>query len=281
MVVLNNELLTVEISALGAEIQRVTYNGEDRFWQGDPNVWADKAPVLFPMCGGLMDDKFSYNGKDYFLEKHGFARLCEFKVEKATANSATFLLTDNEETLKQYPWHFEFRVTYSINESNIVVDYDIKNLSKDAMYMSVGSHEGYACPEGIENYEVVFEQKETLYSYQVEGNYLAPNPVLVLENSNTLPLLNRYFEVDALIFKDIKSRKATLKNRSTGKSVTLDFNGFNYFLIWTKPKAKYVCLEPWSCPPVMVGSGHDIMEKEGITCISSGDTCHLTHTITF
>ena len=74
MITLKNSMMTVDIDTNGAEIRRIIVNGEDRLWNGDPAVWHGTAPVLFPMCGGLRDDKFTHCGKEYTLQKHGFAR---------------------------------------------------------------------------------------------------------------------------------------------------------------------------------------------------------------
>lgn len=281
MVKLKNDILYVEIAELGAEIKKITANGEDRLWNGDPKFWSGTAPVLFPICGGLPDDKFTYNGKEYTLVKHGFARLMEFSVEKQTELSATFLLKSNEETLKMYPWEFVFRVTYALRGGSIKIFYDVKNVSNDDMYVSMGAHEAYACPEGIEDYDVIFERNETLNSCGLDGNLIAHETVPIIKDTNILPLYNKYFEIDALIFKDLKSRSATLRNRKTGKSVTLDFNGFDYLLIWTKPGAGFVCLEPWAGIPPMSDAGNDISEKEGINKVESGKNFNLTHIIYF
>ena len=103
MITLKNSMMTVDIDTNGAEIRRITVNGEDRLWNGDPTVWHGTAPVLFPMCGGLRDDKFTHCGKEYTLQKHGFARKMNFEVESETETSAVLLLKSNEETLKQFP----------------------------------------------------------------------------------------------------------------------------------------------------------------------------------
>ena len=39
MVNLKNNILSVDIDTLGAEIRRITVNGEDRLWSGDPAIW--------------------------------------------------------------------------------------------------------------------------------------------------------------------------------------------------------------------------------------------------
>ncbi len=281
MVTIKNSIMTIEIATLGAEIKRITVNGEDKLWNGDPAFWQGTAPVLFPICGGLPDDKFTYNGKEYTQPKHGFARFFEYEVESITDTSAVFLLRSNEETLKSYPWDFEFRITYTISGATVKIDYSAKNISNDTMYASMGGHEAYACPEGIEEYDIIFNKKETLNACELDGSLIASNTYPVIKDTDTLPLYNSYFEIEALVFKDLKSRSATLRNRKTGKSVTVEFNGFDYLLLWTKPNAGYICIEPWAGIPPMVGADNDITKKEGINKISSGEELTLTHTIYF
>ena len=281
MITLKNSMMTVDIDTNGAEIRRITVNGEDRLWNGNPAVWHGTAPVLFPMCGGLRDDKFTHCGKEYTLQKHGFARKMNFEVESETETLAVLLLKSNEETLKQFPWEFEFRVKFALDCGRIAVTYDVKNLSDDTMYMSCGAHEAYACPEGIEQYDVIFEREETLNAWNLNGNLLDGKLTPVLKESRILPLYNRYFDVDALVFKDIKSHFVTLRNRVTGKSVSLDFTGFEYFLLWTKPGAGYVCLEPWNGITPLENSSYELSEKEGITSVEPGCNYALTHKIYF
>ena len=280
-VTLKNDKLTVEINTKGAELNSIKVNGENRLWSGDPEYWTGKAPVLFPICGGLPDDKFTYNGAEYILNKHGFAKLKEFTVEHKNDLTATFLLKSDDETLKSYPWSFELRITYALRGAAVKITYDVKNTSADAMYMSIGSHEAYACPECIEDYDIIFEKKENLNSCDLDGNLIAHSTTPVLKESDTLPLYYKYFAVDALVFKDLKSRSATLRNRKTGKALTVSFEGCDYLLLWTKPGAGYICIEPWTGIPPMVGSGYDITEKEGITAVEPDKSSTVSHTIYF
>lgn len=279
MVVLNNGILRVEIATLGAEIRRVTMNGEERFYDGNPNFWTGVAPILFPICGGLKDDKFTLGGNTYSIEKHGFARVSEFEVESLTETQAVFLLKENEKTLKSFPWKFELRVKYSLSGSNIKVDYDVYNNNTDTMYMSIGSHEAYSCPEGVEDYDIIFEKNETLKAFSVVGTSISRNYDIVLKDSNTFPLYNKYFEIDALVFTDLKSRFATLRNRKTGKTTSVSFPDCSYLLIWTKPGAPYVCIEPWAGFPSFEDEGYDITVKEGINAVRAGEHYTNSHTI--
>ena len=281
MVTLSNGIIKAEIIEKGAEIRRLTVNGEDRFWSGDPEIWGGVAPVLFPNCGGMKDDKYTLNGKEYNIIKHGFAKNMVFEVESQSSNSAVFLLKDTEETMKSYPWHFEFRIKYTLVAASVKVEYDIKNTSDTPMYAAVGGHEAYSCPEGVEDYDIIFEKKETLRSIQVENGILTRNTETVLFESDTLPLYNKYFEIDALVLTDLKSRFVTLRNRKNGKSVSVSFGDFDYLLIWTIPEAPYVCIEPWTAPPSYEDEGYDITKKEGTTKIAPSESFKTKHIIYF
>jgi len=282
IITIKNNELTVDISTLGAEIQSVKHNGKEYFWQGDPAVWSGRAPVLFPVCGGLKDDKYILNGKEYTLAKHGFARKMEFVAEKVDTDKATFLLTATEETKVEFPFDYEFRITYTLDGKSIKVGYDVKNLSSEDMYFSVGGHEGYACPEGIEEYYLKFEKKETITHNELNGNLLTDNCIILAEDTDELPLKYSYFDIDAITMLNLKSRKVSLCHKDTGKKITVDFDGHDYLFVWTKPGANagYLCIEPWCGIPDFEGSSYDITQKAGINKVSSGDTFERVHTIT-
>lgn len=283
LITISNDTLNVSISTFGAELSSVVKNGKELIWQADPDVWGFHSPILFPICGGLKEDKYIWNEKEFSLPKHGFAKLSEFEVESVSDTKAVFLLRSTEETLKNYPFEYEFRAIFELDGEKLLISYDTKNLSEDTMYFSVGAHEAYSCPNGIEEYSVIFETPENLKRNTLSGNLLENNSVsLGLGEAVTeLPLKYDYFSVDALVFTDLKSRKVTLLNRTTKEEISLEFPDHDYFLIWTKPNANYVCLEPWCGVPDFVGSSYDITEKRGIIKLASGKSETRNHTITF
>lgn len=278
--ILKNEFLSVNISDIGAEIKSIVYNDTEYIWEGRPEVWNGSCPLLFPICGGLKDDKYILGGKEYILEKHGFARKKTFTLEVCTDTTAVYLLCSDSDTKKCFPFDFELRVIYSLLGKTVKIDYSIKNLCDDIMYFNIGSHEGYYTPEGIEDYDIVFPQNETLQSNVLYGNLLSNNSQPIIKDSNILPLYDKYFVVDALVFTDIKSRSVTLRNRKTGRSVKVDFPDDKYFLLWHKHGAPYICLEPWNGIPDRVGSSYEISEKDGITKLEGKSEYKHTHSIT-
>ncbi len=282
MVTLKNDKLTVLISEIGAEVHSVKNNNGDEFmWIGDKNVWGMHAPVLFPICGGVKDDKYVLYGKEYTLAKHGFARFETFSVEDKNDTECTFLYTPTEETKKSYPFDYELRLIYKLCENSLSVSYKVTNKSDVDMYYTIGAHEGYLCEDGIENYDIVFEQNETLGSYVLDGNLLTYDTIPVIENTNILPLKYDYFAVDALVFKDVKSNSVALKHRNSSRKITVDIKDFDVLLFWTKPGAKYICIEPWTSHPDNIDSDYDFTKKYNVTKLGVNETKENAHTITF
>ena len=279
MITIKNDYLTAKINEVGAELKSLVCNDIQYIWTGDERFWAGSAPLLFPICSGLKDDEYYLDGKKYTLQKHGYARFCKFEVENQVEDSVTFLLCSNEESLRQFPFRYELRVTYTLENKTLKVKYDVKNLSDDTMYFSIGAHEGYYCPEGIEEYDVILPEAETLDSTVLDGNVLGNNKVRIIENSDRIALKYDYFAVDALVFKDMKARSAVLKNRNNGKAVKVTFEGCDYFLLWTKPDAPYICLEPWCGISDNKDTDKNFKTKEGIRQIAAGGNFVNEHSI--
>lgn len=280
MITLTKGRTKVAINELGAEMKSFTVDGVDYIWTGDPEVWARSAPNIFPMTGGFRDDKYILNGKEYVMPKHGFALNSMFEVESQSDTEAVFVLRENKDTLKVWPYSFEFRVCYKLDDEKISVDYKVTNKNDNTMYFSVGSHDGFATPEGIEEYDLIFPLKETLDSYTLFGNLIGEDKTRIIENSNTLALKYDYFAVDALVFKSVKSQSVKLVNRNTGRGIKLDFPNFPVLMVWTKPGAGYVCIEPWFGAPDDVNSNYDITEKFAIQKVLAGETFTCTRVIT-
>lgn len=280
MVTIKNEYITAKIYELGAELKSLVFGETEYIWEGRSEVWAGSCPLLFPICSGLKEDKYTFNGKEYTLQKHGYARFKTFEVESMTESSVVFLHKSDIDTKQSFPFDYELRVIYTLAEKTLKIDYAVKNLTDGTMYFSIGSHEGYYTPEGIEDYDVIFPQNETLNAYVLYGNLLSNQQLPIIKDSNVLPLYDKYFTIDALVFKDLKSKSATLRNRKTGKAVRVDFPDDKYFLLWHKPNSPYICLEPWSGISDIVGSSYDITEKEGIIPLEGKSEYNHTHSVT-
>lgn len=279
MVTLKNEFLTADFSEIGAELKSLKCDGKEYIWNGDPKYWTGSSPTLFPICSGLKDDEFIYNGKSYNMQKHGFARRSKFEVESVNGNTATFLLSSKNNPKDNYPFEYEFRITYTLKGKTVTVEYNIKNLTDGDMYFSVGAHEAYACPGGSEKCEVVFEFAEDFDAYQLDKSFLLTEQTVNYgKNTNTLAINDSLFVNDCLIFKKLKSHYAYLHNKMTDGKIKVNFDGFDYLIIWTVPGgAEFLCIEPWCGVTDNADTSKLLPEKEGIVKLEKGKSFYKSH----
>ncbi len=90
-----------EIDPHGAQLSSLQdHAARDLLWNGDPAVWAGRAPLLFPIVGVLAGGSYRLGSQSYALSRHGFARGRDFSVESADASSAIFKLSAAPATLQ-------------------------------------------------------------------------------------------------------------------------------------------------------------------------------------
>lgn len=270
---LSNDLLEVTINPVGAEMQKITavHNALEFMWDGNPNIWTGHAPNLFPIIGTLKDGVFIYDAKDYHLSRHGFARhSTAFSVEEKDKQRLTLKLVYSEETLEDYPFKFEFSVTYELIDNRIKVTYHIKNVDDKTLYFSVGAHPAFRCPiypdETYDDYLLKFEHPETSPTHllNLENGLLTSKTEPVFTTPDAIALNYNLFDKDALVFKDLKSRKVSLESKKHGEILSVSFNDFPYLGIWAKPNANFVCIEPWHGVSDSEDSNQILKDKEGI-----------------
>lgn len=274
-----NDQLKVTISTLGAELQTITdKEGRERLWNGDPEFWSGRAYVLFPVAGAFRDDYYELDGVRYDMPKHGFARTAEWQVEEVTADKAVFLLTEKH---PGFPFDYAFRAIYTLKENALEVTYRMSSFDSRPFYYSVGCHEGYMTPEGIEDYEIVFDEVEDLEHYTVVGSCNSHDTVMIGKNTRVMPLKSEYFDVDALVFRNLKSRGVTLQGGKLGYKIRVDFPEHPVLMFWQKPGGPFICIECWCNGPDFLDAPANIEEKPGHIRIENGQTIDRTHTITF
>ena len=278
LITLHNDALTIVISTLGAEMQSIRdQNGIERLWQGDPAFWTGRAPILFPVAGGFREDCYELDGVRYPMGKHGFTRNQEFEIEEAVEDQVVFLYRAEHEG---FPFKYELRVRFTVAGAALKVDYAVSSKDEKPFYFSVGAHEAYATPEGIEDYEIVFDQEEDLDVSPLVGNLITHETFNIGKATRVLPLKEEYFAVDALVFRTLKSRGVTLRGGKAGHTVRVDFPEHDVLMFWTKPGANYICIEPWCNHPDFVDAPLAIDQKDGFMRLAPGETITRSHTIT-
>jgi galactose mutarotase-like enzyme len=153
------------------------------------------------------------------------------------------------------------------------------------MYFSVGGHPAFKCPvfenEDYEDYFLEFEHPENSRSHLInlESGLISSKTKTIFNNSNTLVLKHELFNEDALVFKDLKSKKITLKSSKNGKILSVSYPEFPYMGIWAKPSGDYVCIEPWLGIADHENTNQNLIEKEGIIPLSANKTFKAAYNI--
>lgn len=265
----DNGILEAVIESKGAELKnlKLMEENEEFMWGGDPEYWGKTSPVLFPFVGGVKEDGYTYKGIRYKGSKHGFARDNEFEVVEHEKGKIVFKLSSTEETLRHYPFEFDFFMTYSFEGQELIIDYKVVNKTKGEMYFSLGAHPAFATPtdEDIKfsDYYLEFEKEEEAKTYTLDGMYISNKKVEYLEGRK-IPLKNDTFIDDAIMFEGLASKTVSLKNTKNKRSVKMDYTGFLIIAFWNVPGADYVCIEPWCGIADFVDSNGKLEEKYGI-----------------
>lgn len=288
-ITLQNNNLTVVVTTKGAELSNIILNSDnvEFLWQGDPKYWGRKAPILFPIVGKVKDNTYKLDNKNYNLNQHGFARDMDFDIFFNEENKVIFKLSSNEETMKLYPFKFVLYVKYELSDNIIIISYKVKNKNEKNMFFSLGAHPGFNCPlyanENIEDYYFELDKKETASIMKLNrAGLFERNKEPFLHNENIIPLSKDLFVDDALTFSSIASSKISLKSIKNNRVINMDFTGFPYLGLWSKPEgAPFVCMEPWYGHADYHDFEEEFNNKEGIICLPIDNEFNCTYSLTF
>lgn len=279
MIYIESPLLSAAINPLGAELSVLRDDtGCDLLHDGDPAFWASRAPLLFPIVGGLRGDRYRLDGASYTMLRHGVARRQTFEVAEQADDHVRFRLTDNGETRVAYPFAFQFDADYRIEGAALTMALSATNRGETDMPVSLGYHPAFVWPlpygEDRAAHRIHFDEEEP-ETLALLGDGLIvsedrPSPV----EGRDLPLRDNLFEDDALIWRTLRSR-GCLYGAEAGPQLRVDWSDMPSLGIWTKPGAPYVCIEPWAGIADRADFDGEIWDKPGMHRLARGES--LSH----
>ena len=218
---IDNNKITLKVDTKACEMHSLKRNDDDYeyLWNGDEKYWKGRNPILFPQISSTSTKTNIINGKEYPMGNHGFARNSEFTLVDKSDDTLTFLLKENEETLKQYPYSFNLYVTYTIKEDNVTIKYCIENTNDEIMPFGFGLHP----------------------AFNVDKDYM--DTKIVFDNGQQLTINKELFEKYPTYYEEPTPSSADLY--SNNHHIKLEFEGFKHLAIWS-PFAPFVCVEPWN-----------------------------------
>lgn len=279
-------------SKYGAELVSFKINGEEKVHQGenctDENgriYWKRHWPVLFPTVGKCKKNQTIINGRTYEMQQHGFARDMEFEPLTKLDNFHSYVFRSDNKLIDKYPYEFSLTVTYRTDGNKLTTIYKVVNEGDTDMPFGIGGHPAFKINrEELDkgNYYLEFEEEEDKihFLYLVDGLIGTEYAKNILENKKVVPLNANSFSNDAIIMKGLKSNKVSLKNN--GKTIlTMDFTGFPYLAVWTKPKAPFICIEPWMTTADNVNGSGVFRQKTDILLLPPKQEYECKYTVEF
>lgn len=269
---IKNDYLEISVKSFGAVLTSVKSrkSGYEFLWQGNPEIWNGQSPVLFPVIGGLLENKCIIDGREYEIIRHGIARHREFELYSQSENELVFVQREDEETLKSYPFKYELYMSFKLDGNSLTVTHTVKNTNEKAMSFGLGAHPAFNCETGD---RIVFEKPEKAYCERIGADSLLNGEMdLILNNNDTITIKENTFDKDVMIFPNLNSKYVTLKKEKLGKEIKFSFYDAPFFSVWAKPNAPFVCLEPWCGINDSHEKADSFFEKRANITLDAGDS---------
>ena len=287
---ISSNSLTASIDTMGAQLMSLRKGESEYLWQGDPNWWPRRAPILFPIVGVLKDSKAESAEGTISLSRHGLARLNLFEVVEQSTSSVTLQLKSTEETRTSYPYDFELKLIFSVAGDTLTQTYEVTNPANVVLPFTLGAHPAFNIPipgveaASLDQYHLLFTRSWTSYGPSItdEGlcDYTTPQRLIV--DSDTLPLSWELIDREKTItLEDVPDRRITLAPNAEASSkahgIQMDFEGFDYLGIWSAaPGCPFVALEPWCGIADTVDTDGVFEHKPGIISLEPGQSIAKT-----
>jgi galactose mutarotase-like enzyme len=231
--------------------QEVFYLDGDRF--KDPTLTVRGGiPLLFPICGNLVENTYSLNDQTYKLPAHGFARNLPWQVTKQSTDagaSLTLSLKSTDTTRLSYPFDFELDYTYTLHGNSLELRCRHTNLSAQSMPFSTGIHPYFAVADKSQ-LSVDFPSNE----YQSKGG------AEVLSFSGQFDFEQEEIDVS---FTNLQGRSATVTDKSSNLKLTLEYDDhYSTLVFWAVKGKDFYCLEPWTAPRNALNTGKNLLVAE-------------------
>ncbi len=274
---------SAEIALAGAEARAWRVGGRELLWPGDPAIWSQISPILFPVVGWTRDGA-RIDGRHYPLGLHGFAAAQTFAPDARSERAARLTLRENAQTLARYPFAFRLTIDYRLGDNALEIAIEVENKDAQPMPYACGLHPGFrwpfaGWPRGA--CEIRFEKAERPQVPVIApGGLISPRNRPIPIEGAALKLTDQLFADDALCFIDPASRSLRFVEPG-GAAIELALGGFPHAALWTRPGAPFLCLEAWTGYSDPEGFAGDLKEKPGMRILAAGETARHAATYSF
>jgi galactose mutarotase-like enzyme len=265
---------TATLALRGAEPLSWRVGGRELLWHGDPEHWAFRAPILFPVVGSSSEGAIRVDGQAYPMAQHGFARNLPFSLVSAGPDRAHLRLTADDETRARYPFAFALDVEAVLAPDALQLAFTVTNQGAGDMPFAIGFHPAFPWPfaDGARaEHRVVFSEAE---SPSIPG---VTDKALLTPAGREAPLAGRDLPLDpamfteALVFLDARSRSMAFTAPS-GAAIVMETDGFPHLAVWSRPTAPFLSLEAWTGHADWDGFTGELKERASMRVLAAGES---------
>ena len=276
------------VDTFGGELVSFVNGGAEYVWQGLPEHWSGRAPILFPVCCRAKDDIIAYDGREYPMPKHGIARKRQFEPVFISKDRVVVEQRATEETLTMFPFFYVLDADYSVSDTGFSAKFTVKNLDKDEMVFCLGGHPGFNVPlrpedGGFEDHVLTFDNAKKCTVSVTKDSYMDPSvPKLgKLKRTNRICLKYQDFDHDALIIENLPEKAVSLTSKKTGRGFRFIFEGFDALGLWTPigKHSPFLCIEPWNGLPAGVDETREASSKKYAKTLAPGESYTVGYSI--
>jgi galactose mutarotase-like enzyme len=237
------------ITSWSLQGQDILYLDAERFT--DPSLSVRGGiPILFPICGNLPNNTYTYKGEQYTLKQHGFARDLPWEITNQVTNdlvALTLVLNSNDQTRAVYPFDFQLAFTYQLKGNTLEIQQRYTNHSTEPMPFSTGLHPYFFTSDKT---KLEFEIPASQYQDQITKE--------VHPFSGTFDLSRDEIDV---AFRQVNGSSASVTDTGRRLKVTLSYSDlYSTLVFWTVKGKDYYCLEPWSAPRNALNTGDHLTQ---------------------
>ena len=222
------------------------YLDADRYTHPELSVRGG-VPILFPICGNLPDNTYTYAEHSYNLKQHGFARDMPWQVtdEQAESSALTLTLVSTEQTRAVYPFDFQVDFTYKLQGNVLLIQQRFTNRSSVSMPFSAGLHP----------YFLVADKSRLQFDI--------PGTEFSTQDQTTHPFTSSFDlsqdEIDVL-FRNVSRQSAAVTDSTQGLRLTMTYDPlYSTVVFWTVKGKDFYCLEPWTAPRNAMNTGENLI----------------------
>lgn len=262
------------IALRGAEPLSWRVGGRELLWHGDPEHWAFRAPVLFPVVGASTGGTVRVDGLAYPMPQHGFARHLPFAVAEERPGSVRLRLAESDATRLHYPFRFALEVVATLAADSLALAFAVTNADRAPMPYGLGFHPAFPWPldgRSREGHRVAFAAEERACVPEVApGGLLSRRTRPVPLDGAVLPLSPGLF-TEALVFLDARSRSLAFEAPS-GAAIAMAVDGFPHLAVWSRPTAPFLSLEAWTAHADWEGAEGELAARPSMILLRPGES---------